>query len=96
MPEQRLNVTKDIQGKVYEMYTKGFEQKEIAKLLDLQPKVVSHYFILFTATFTERYLVREKQLQAIEDRLFKLLETAPFSSECYNLEKIYSQYLLVK
>lgn len=96
MPEQKLNVTRDIQGKVYELYTQGFEQKEIAKMLNLQPKVVAHYYILFTSTFTERYAVREKQLQAVEDRLFELLAERPFSKECYNLEKIYSQYLLVK
>ena len=94
--EKKLNVTKDIQAKVYELYSQGLEQKEIAKMLNLQPKVVSHYFILFTATFTDRFTVRLGQIKAIEKRLFEELESNPNSGLCKSLQNTYANYLLVK
>ena len=94
--EKRLNVTKDIQAKVFELYSLGMEQKEIGKLLNLQPKVVSHYFILFTATFTDKFETRLGQIKNIEKRLFEEIEKDPNSNNSKHLQNIYSQYLLVK
>ena len=94
--EKKLNVTKDIQAKVYELYSQGLEQKEIAKMLELPAKVVSHYFILFTATFTDRLTVRLGQIKAIEKRLFEELESNPNGCLCKSLQVTYANYLLVK
>ena len=96
MGELKLNTTKEMQAEVWALYSKGIQQKDVQSILKLPEKVVAHYFIKFTATYTERCVNRQVQLKTLEDRLWQELETNPHSPLCYQLQWQYSNYELNK
>ena len=92
--ETKLNVTKDIQAKVWEFYSKGLTQKDVIRELGITERAVAHCYLLFTATYGQQRISREVQLKALEDNLFKELEINPNSNLCYQLEQQYCTFLL--
>lgn len=93
-PKLKLSVNRASRAKVFEMYAKGLQQKEICKQLELSDKLVALYFIDFTATYHQTQISKEVQLKALEDKLFKELEINPNSNLCYQLEQQYCTFLL--
>ena len=94
MPEKRIILNTAARAKVFELYTKGLQQKEICQQLELSDKVVALHFIDFTATYHQTQISRKTQLKALEDKLFKELENNPNSNLCYQLEQRYCTFLL--